>query len=78
MSVIPASVKCDGCGKDRAADNNHWRSFKVTRFNPELGRYVTLEIQSVTDACLSYHACGETCALKLVSRWLSTGSLEEK
>jgi len=67
--IIPASAKCDGCGKSRQDDSNHWRSFGAGK--------VLLEIMDgINDGC-NYHACGDSCTLKLVSRWLANGKLEE-
>ncbi len=79
MSVIPASVKCDGCGHNRQEDSNHWRSF--TLFVPS-GRCGESSIARLTiidhlDDGYETHSCGETCTLKLVSRWLATGKLDE-
>ena len=67
--IIPASVKCNGCGKSRADDSNHWRSMgsSVTNFEMRVGVVENWP----------YHSCGDSCTLKLVSRWLATGKLEE-
>lgn len=68
MSIIPASVKCDGCGKSRDEDTNHWRSLSAARSS--------LSINEGIGTGYPFHVCGETCALKLLSRWLATGKLD--
>ena len=65
--IIPASAKCDGCGKSRRDDANHWRSLGV-------GGPI-LEIQDGINDTAIYHSCGDSCTLKLVSLWLATGKL---
>lgn len=70
MSVVPASVKCDGCGKDRVDDSNHWKSFNL------FGGTVHIE-EGIETESHEVHACGETCAMKLISRWFATGKLVE-
>lgn len=69
MSFVPASVKCDGCGKDRIDDTNKWNSM----------RYVQGGIQFVEGIGteFSFHACGDACASKLFARWLATGKVTE-
>lgn len=83
MSVVPASVSCDSCGKNRQDDANRWKSLRAmptpTAGDPEIG--TRLIIWEGTKAYFSnderfFHACGETCLLKLVSKWCATGKLE--
>lgn len=70
MSTIPATAKCDGCGKNRIEDGNHWVTFKVVYEN---------EIQILkgiyTTHTVDRHACGVECATKLFNRWFLKGSL---
>lgn len=67
---------CDECGKKRTNDTNHWfrpvishrGNFCVLPFNTALtnGRERPKEWIDV---------CGQDCAVKVFSRWLSTGKL---
>ncbi len=74
MSVIPASVKCDGCGKNRQEDGNHWLSLSISGVQDS---FKVIEFR--TGIVLDYyaHVCGSSCASKLFARWLSTGKLDE-
>jgi len=72
VSIVPSSVRCDGCGKNRIEDGNHWHTLRAPGADP-------LQItKGVQTAGYGKHACGEACAMKLVSRWMATGTLEEK
>lgn len=69
---------CDECGKKRKNDTNHWRTIlnypsaqsKVRLVVGSLGmknEFVDAEEEDV---------CGQDCAVKVFSRWLSTGKLK--
>ncbi len=70
MSVIPASVKCDGCGKNRQEDGNHWLTMWLDEREFHFQRGASVNDQG-------RHCCGAACASKLFARWLSTGKLDE-
>ena len=74
MSIVPASVKCDGCGKNRVEDSNHWRSLRPDYDNLYVANHI---VDPEDKQGIWSHACGETCALKLFSHWLATGKLDE-
>lgn len=62
---------CDECGKKRTNDSNHWRTLNVM----SAGRFIAADL----DWCKEEeHAdvCGQDCAVKVFSRWLSTGKLK--
>lgn len=67
MSTIPASVKCDGCGKNRIEDTNHWFSIRAEEYFHIIHR---------TNEQNQYrHACGLECATKLFQKWFAEGKL---
>lgn len=65
---------CDECGKKRSSDINHWKTVAVMagawRFTAApLGDAHGIEDMDV---------CGQDCAVKVFSRWLSTGKLKSE
>ena len=65
---------CDECGKKRSSDVNHWRTL-VCVYRECGKRFVCDELDGVIgdeDA----DVCGQDCAVKVFSRWLSTGRLK--
>lgn len=69
MTRMPESIRCDGCGKNRIDDCNHWRSFNAGE------EY--FHISSEPDNTDEFHVCGDACASKLFARWLATGKVTE-
>ena len=65
---------CDECGKKRSSDVNHWRTLAMERFagSTRFVAYILGELQSE-----HVDVCGQDCAVKVFSRWLSTGKLKE-
>jgi hypothetical protein len=60
MSALPESYRCDGCGKSRENDANHW----VSAFVSKKGIRFVNGIQAK-----ARHYCGLTCALKALQDW---------
>lgn len=67
---------CDECGKKRSSDVNHWRTLSKTRASSSRLNIDDLDLDEVIG---DEHAdvCGQDCAVKVFSRWLSTGKLKE-
>jgi len=68
---------CDECGKKRSSDVNHWRSISSSQVRRE---FCLVELNQ-SNLIGEYHdkadVCGQDCAVKVFSRWLSTGKLKE-
>lgn len=71
--LLPPSVKCNICGKDRREDTNHWRSFMVTHD----GTRTILVVREGAHIGYTHHTCGDEHASTLFARYLSTGNLDE-
>lgn len=79
------TLVCDGCGKQRASDSNHWRVFVIAEPRKDVTGVMCFELvfwqfaQTQggigTDTAIA-HVCGDKCATDIFSRWLSTGTLE--
>lgn len=67
---------CDECGKKRSSDFNHWRGMYVGRING--GPSFTAGVLRIAEGSNveSMDVCGQDCAVKVFSRWLSTGKLK--
>lgn len=66
MSIVPTSAKCDGCGKSRIEDSNHWLTIYIAQTNQS--KIIVVEgIKSNGQQ----HACGLQCALQLFSEWFN-------
>jgi len=78
MSAVPETVKCDGCGKSRLEDSNRWKRLKADHTYKDGTAFLCIYdgLPTSDDDDSNFHACGETCLLKLVSRWCSTGKLD--
>ncbi len=78
--------KCDGCGKLRVKDTNHWWTLdivlgKATMYgvNSEPYREAALSISRFSElngTDSEKHYCGEDCASQAIQRWMATGKLE--
>ena len=72
---------CDECGKKRSSDVNHWRSIIVLLSSEGNGRrFLASELTDEFPSLCGIdraHVCGQDCAVKVFSRWLSTGKLKE-
>jgi hypothetical protein len=76
MTKIKEPYRCNGCGKLRENDANHWwllrECMRFVSENKELAL-------AAWDADLAHcedvtHACGQECAQKLIGQWMATGS----
>ena len=78
---------CDECGKRRSDDVNHWRmiSSRFVKFGiDESSRSEHLEFHVYDHGFADFEegtvemidVCGQDCAVKVFSRWLSTGKLK--
>lgn len=63
---------CDECGKKRANDTNHWLTLAVL-----LGGCFSADYLGQLESDEQADVCGQDCAVKVFSRWLSTGKLKE-
>ena len=76
------SVKCDFCGKQKGA-TNHWWIVQIldVGFSHQSGGVFQLTSEknrtSLADSDWK-DACGEKCVSTAVSRYLATGTLDEK
>lgn len=71
MSLQPASFTCDVCGKRRDNDVNHWwmlmtavEGIAIRHWSKSADEY---------DA----HACGQACAVVLLTRWMEAGDFTD-
>ena len=64
---------CDECGKKRSSDVNHWRTLASLHGT---GRFFSDALGGVSGD-ENIDVCGQDCAVKVFSRWLSTGKLRE-
>lgn len=64
---------CDECGKKRSSDVNHWRTLTVDCAHK---RFKADDLDIITEMDYSVDVCGQDCAVKVFSRWLSTGKLK--
>lgn len=70
---------CDGCGKDRRLDSNHW--FVLWEWNAdETTKGIAMLPFSMDEAVKPnrVHTCGLNCTLKLIERFLAFGSFESR
>lgn len=74
MSTIPASVKCDGCGKNRIEDTNHWMTLDACSYKGVLS-FATGIFENDEMGNPANHACGRECATKLFQKWFAEGKL---
>jgi hypothetical protein len=87
MTTLSTYV-CNGCQKQRASDTNHWRRVYVVRTGDTKPAGILFMEWAPAMTSLSFiretfgdadgHVCGDACATLIFSRWLSTGSIEEK
>lgn len=63
---------CDECGKKRSSDFNHWRTLSGDHAH----RHFCVGELGVLTGDLLADVCGQDCAVKVFSRWLSTGKLK--
>jgi hypothetical protein len=70
-----AAYTCSECKKIRASDANRWWLFFLNELRPQYIVVRRWDRQGARDA--TEHACGEACATKMFSRFLSSGRLTE-
>ena len=67
---------CDECGKKRSSDVNHWHSVYITTIASQPG-FIAGKLGCAWDSDVEQvDVCGQDCAVKVFSRWLSTGKLK--
>lgn len=71
MTRIPESYKCSVCGKQKL-EANHW--FILNPSADVLGIYRWRS--GMCNAQSVEHVCGQECAIKMFSLWLSSGKLQ--
>ena len=71
---------CDECGKKRSSDVNHWRTLMVSHNRKEFTCSLlwnwSAQPAGLTGIDEISDVCGQDCAVKVFSRWLSTGKLK--
>jgi hypothetical protein len=78
MAIAEHPFVCDGCGKDRRRDTNHWFILWQADLDLNDKRGLVIEPWDTKRAVEGNrkHACGLSCALRLAERYLAFGSFE--
>lgn len=60
---------CDGCGKSRGSDSNHWFLGNVVEGSLALRPWKSSPPEMIEQA--KYHLCGSACLHKIVQRFVA-------